>query len=133
MQAHLYNGQSLAYIGDACYEIQIRLYLLKKGLTKVNSLHKEAIKYTSGIAQSKAINFLLENKILTLEEEMIYHRGRNIKCGQNRKNISIADYQKATGFEAIIGYLYLINNTNRIKEIVDLVINYLEGDTSDGQ
>ena len=116
MNANLMNGLSLAYIGDAYFEIIVRQYLLEKNLTKVNELHKEAIKFTSGESQAKFIDFFIENNILTENEIEIYKKGRN-SATSHRKNLSNALYQKATGFEAVIGYLYESGNTERIKEL----------------
>ena len=123
MNANLMNGLSLAYIGDAYYEIMVRDYLLNKGLTKVNELHKEAIKYTSGLSQAKFIDLFLENNILTKEEIEIYKKGRN-SATSHRKNLSGAEYQKATGFEALIGFLYIEKNNNRLEELFRIIIEH---------
>lgn len=77
MEAKLMNGLSLAYIGDAYFEILVRQYLLEKGITKVNELHKEAIKFTSGEAQAKFIDLFMQDNILTDNEIEIYKKGRN--------------------------------------------------------
>ena len=123
MNANLMNGLSLAYIGDAYYEIMVRNYLLEKGLTKVNELHSLAIKYTSGASQAKFIDLFLENNILTNEEIEIYKKGRN-SATSHRKNLSGAEYQKATGFEALIGYLYIEKNSKRLEELFELIKKY---------
>ncbi|MBP5446258.1 MAG: Mini-ribonuclease 3 [Acholeplasmatales bacterium] len=123
MNATLMNGLSLAYIGDAYFEIIVRQYLLEKGITKVNELHKEAIKFTSGEAQAKFIDLFLQNNILSELEIEIYKKGRN-SATSHRKNLSSAEYQKATGFEAIIGYLYESNNIERINELFTLMKEY---------
>ena len=115
------SGLTLAYIGDGYYELMIRMLLVDKGLTKVNDLHKHAIKYTSGEAQKRIIEYFINNNLLTEEEIMVFKRGRNIHTAQNRKNISLQDYQKATGFEALIGYLYLDGKTERINEIIKII------------
>lgn len=123
MNATLMNGLSLAYIGDAYFEIIVRQHLLEKGITKVNELHKEAIKFTSGEAQAKFIDLFLQNNILSELEIEIYKKGRN-SATSHRKNLSSAEYQKATGFEAIIGYLYESNNIERINELFTLMKEY---------
>lgn len=123
MTSNEYSGLTLAYIGDGYYELIVRNLLVKKGLTKVNDLHKMAIKYTSGEAQKGFIEYFLANNMLTEEEINIFKRGRNIHTSQNRKNISLADYQKATGFEALIGYLYLEKKLARIDELLDVIDN----------
>lgn len=123
MNAHLMNGLSLAYIGDAYFEIMVRDYLINKGITKVNELHKEAVKFTSGFSQARFIDLFFENNILTTEEIEIYKKGRNSSTS-HRKNLSNAEYQKATGFEALIGYLYEMKNNIRLEELFNLMIEY---------
>ncbi len=123
MNANLMNGLSLAYIGDAYFEIMVRNYLLEEGLTKVNELHKLAIKFTSGASQARFIDLFLENNILTDLEIEIYKKGRN-SATSHRKNLSGAEYQKATGFESLIGYLYIEKNDKRLEELFNLMIKY---------
>lgn len=118
-----YNGLTLAYIGDAVYELYIREYLLNNKLTKVNDLHNMAIKYTAAVDQAKAIDYLMD--FLSEDEIDIYKRGRNSGGTHKPKNASLSDYRKATGFEAIIGYLYLIKNTDRLNEIINKTIEYI--------
>lgn len=120
------NGLSLAYIGDAYYELLIRQHLIEKGYTKVNDLHKHAIKFTSGQQQAKIIDYLIEGHILNEEEIEIYKKGRN-STSSYRKNISLCDYQKATGFEAIIGFLFEQNDNHRISTLMEIIISYVEG------
>lgn len=126
MEPHLLNGLTLAYIGDSYYELYIRMYLVKKNLTKVDNLHKNAIHYTKGESQAKIINELIEKEFLTEEEISIYKRGRNCKNNQNRKNISIELHNKSSGFEAIIGYLYMLENNQRLNEILEYAVNIVE-------
>lgn len=116
------NGLTLAYMGDAVYEIYIREYVISLGYSKVNDLHKRVIKFTSGNAQACLMHYLLEIEFLTEEEINIFKRGRNSHVHTARKNMNIQDYLDATGFEAVIGYLYLQENIERIKEIVDLAV-----------
>ena len=116
------NGLTLAYMGDAVYEIYIREYVISLGYSKVNDLHKRVIKFTSGNAQASLMHYLLEIEFLTEEEINIFKRGRNSHVHTARKNMNIQDYLDATGFEALIGYLYLQENIERIKEIVDLAV-----------
>ena len=124
MDANLLNGLSLAYIGDAVFEIKIREYALSLGYSNVNKLHKFVCSYTSGKAQSEIIRYYLANGILSEKEEEIYKRGRNSHNHSVRKNIDIQSYMEATGFVAIIGYLFLSNNFTRINELVDICIKY---------
>lgn len=116
------NGLTLAYMGDAVYEIYIREYVISLGYSKVNDLHKRVIQFTSGNAQACLMHYLLEIEFLTEEEINIFKRGRNSHVHTARKNMNIQDYLDATGFEALIGYLYLQENIERIKEIVDLAV-----------
>jgi ribonuclease-3 family protein len=114
-----YNGLTLAYIGDAVYEIMIRENLLKSGLTKVDNLHGEAIKFTS--AEGQAIAFDKIESILTEEELNIFKRGRNSKTERKARNASLATYKKATGLESLIGYLYLEKLEDRLVELVAII------------
>ena len=124
----LYNGESLAYLGDAIYELRIREYLLGTGYQDVNKLHRIAVKYTSGEAQAKIIDYLIKNELLTEEEITYFKRGRNSNHSKNRRSISVISYKKATGFEAMIGYLYLSNQVERLDEILQLIYKIVEGE-----
>ncbi len=115
------SGLTLAYIGDAVYELKVREYLLSSGITKVNNLHHEAItKYTSAQAQSKIINYLMDK--LSEEEVEYFKRGRNTGGTHHPKNSSLKEYRLATGFESLIGALYLEKNYERLDEIINLSI-----------
>lgn len=119
MDAKLLNGLSLAYIGDAIYEVYIREFIINKGYNKVKDLHKNVVFYTSGEAQSFIVHKMMNDNFLNEEEIMIFKRGRNSHIHSVRKNISIQDYLDATGFEALIGYLHLTKNVDRLKEVID--------------
>ena len=106
----------LAHIGDAIYEVVIRTVTLSKGNRPIEKVHKEAISYVNAKAQAEAADILLP--ILTEEETDIYKRGRNAKAYTKAKNASIGDYRKATGFEALMGYLYLKGETDRMLELI---------------
>lgn len=108
----------LAYIGDAVYELLVRTYLLNKRLS-VNKLHKVAIEYVKAKAQAQIVH-ILEN-ILTEEEQMIVKKGRNAKSNTMPKNATVIDYKYATGFEALIGYLYLKGQDVRIQELFEKI------------
>ena len=120
------NGESLAYLGDAIYELKIREYILSSGYQDVNKLHKIAVKYTSGEAQAKIVEYFLKNNILSEEEMVYYKRGRNSHHSKNRRSISVASYKMATGFEALIGFLYLSENITRLEELLQLIIKIVE-------
>lgn len=126
MDAGLYNGLVLAYIGDAIYEVRVRKHVMEMGLTQVNGLHKAAIKYTSGEAQARVIRYFKENNLLTDEELSYYKRGRNSSVSKVRKHISRSDYLDGTGFESLIGYLYLENNIERLNDIMDYAIEFID-------
>lgn len=122
MDVRTLNGLTLAYIGDAVYETYVRKHMISLGYTKVNALHKHVIKYTSGGAQAKLIHILINEGILTEEEISVYKRGRNSSVNTSRKNISLAEYLDATGFEALIGFLYLSDNIARLEEIISIIL-----------
>lgn len=122
------NVLALAYLGDSVYEVYIRKYLISKKIVNVNELQKEAIKYVSAKGQAYYLDNLLENNKLTEEEISVILRGRNHKSHKAPKNTDIRTYKLATGFETLIGYLYINNLNDRIKEIIDYIleINYEE-------
>lgn len=111
----------LAYLGDAIYEVYIRKYLIDKNIVKVDNLQKEAVKYVSAKAQAKIINNLIEQNILNEEELEIFYRARNHKGTRHPKNTDIVTYKHSTGFEAIIGYLYL-ENKERLNKIINTIL-----------
>ena len=105
-----------AYIGDAVYELYIRDYLIKTTNLKPNKLHREAIKYVKASAQAKILEEL--QAILTDEEKEIVRRGRNAQNHHLPKNANLDDYTHSTAFEALIGYLYLSKQEERLEEIL---------------
>lgn len=121
MDVNTINIITLAYLGDAIYEIYIREKLIKKGIAKVEDLQKEATKYVSAKGQANILKQLLEENILTEEELDIIKRGRNNKRSTHPKHTDIITYKYSTGFEALIGYLYLSNKTERLEEILNKI------------
>jgi ribonuclease-3 family protein len=111
------SGVTLAYIGDAIYEVLIREMFIKKGIQKVDHLHKLAIEYTSAVGQNKAVEKILS--LLHDEELAIFKRGRNANGERKAKNATITEYRHATGLEALFGYLYLEKQFERIYELLD--------------
>lgn len=110
----------LAYVGDAVCELYIRLYLIDKGLGKVNNLHKEAAKLVNASNQA---DFLQKAEhLLTEEEKQVAKRGRNAKTGHVPKNADVIEYKLSTGFEALLGYLFLLNREDRIKELLEYLL-----------
>lgn len=122
MNINTINPLVLAYIGDAIYELEIRNFLVSKKINKVNDLQKEAVKYVSAKSQASFVNMLINNNLLKDDEMDIYKRARNTKIASHPASTSVVVYKCATGFEAVFGYLYLTNKTDRIKEI----LTYLE-------
>ena len=111
-----YSPLTLAYIGDAVYEIVIRTILVEKGNAQVNKLHQRASKLVKASAQSEITEKLKED--LTEEELVVYKRGRNAKSYTKAKNASTIDYRRATGFEAVMGYLYLKGDYKRMIDLI---------------
>ena len=119
------NSLNLAFIGDAVWTLLVRDYFLQKTNFKNNNLHKLTTKFVKATYQAKALDLLQED--LTEYEKDIARRARNTKMNTVSKNAPLADYKKATSFEAVIGYLYLTNNFNRIKAFFDkLSVSFLE-------
>lgn len=106
----------LAYIGDAVFELYVRTKLLGEGELKVSSLHHRAVEYVKAKGQADFLHRLED--MLTPEEKDIVRRGRNAKSVTVPKNAEVADYRLATGFEALIGYLFLKGETLRLSEIL---------------
>ena len=115
----------LAYLGDTVYESYIREYLIRGNCNKkVNDLHKAAIKYSNAKAQASIIHNIMEE--FSEEEMRIYKRGRNQKYNTSTKNADIIDYKCATGFEALVGYLYLSEEKERLEYIIYKGISIIE-------
>ncbi len=115
----------LAYLGDTVYESYIREYLIRDNCNKkVNELHKTAIKYSNAKAQASIIHSMIDE--FTEEETRIYKRGRNQKSNTSPKNSDIIDYKYATGFEALIGYLYLKDDKERLEYIINKGISIIQ-------
>lgn len=115
--------QTLAFIGDSVYNVYIRTYLASVSNVQTGKLHVKSIKYVSGRGQAKTIDKLMDS--LSEEEINIYKRGRNTNIHTVSKNVDVVEYKKSTGFEALIGYLYITQNTKRLEEIVKFSIDYI--------
>ncbi|MCI7288484.1 MAG: ribonuclease III [Blautia sp.] len=115
-----YSPLTLAYIGDGVYELIIRTILVKKGNCPVNRLHKKASSLVKAGAQSAIMEVIEED--LTPEELSVYRRGRNAHSPTMAKHATMADYRRATGFEALMGYLYLKEDYTRILTLVRMGI-----------
>lgn len=115
-----YSPLTLAYIGDAIYDLVIRTIVVERGNTSPNKLHGKTVKYVSAVVQAKMIDGLYEE--LTEEEQDIYRRGRNAKSYTTAKNATVMEYRKATGLEALCGYLYLLGRQERLLELIKKAI-----------
>ena len=111
-----YSPLTLAYIGDAVYELVIRTVIVERANKAANELHKKTVKYVQAGTQAAMIMALQD--ILTEDELAVFKRGRNAKSNTSAKNASITDYRKATGFEALIGFLYLMDDMDRVLFLV---------------
>lgn len=113
---HSYSPLTLAYIGDGIYDLVIRSMVVGEGNTHVNDLHRHTSQIVKAHAQSEMIEALLSE--LTEEELAVYKRGRNAKSATMAKNATVGDYRRATGFEALLGYLYLEDEIERMMELI---------------
>ncbi len=120
MDTRTINIQVLALLGDSIYSLYIREKLLEKGINNPDLLQKESVKYVSAKGQANILTYLIDNNLLTEEEIDIVKRGRNNKKSNHPKNTDIITYKLSTGFEALLGDLYL-NNKERLKEILSLI------------
>ena len=121
-----YSPLALAYIGDGIYDLIIRTLVLNKGDKQVQKLHLETSTLVNAGTQSKMMRTLQEH--LTEEEHAVYKRGRNAKSVSPAKNQSVTDYRRATGFEALLGYLYLKKDWERILTLVKMGLDSLNSD-----
>ena len=122
MNVDLINVITLAYLGDSIYEVYIRDYLINKGIAKVEDLQREAVKYVSAKSQAKILSYLMDNNLLTESELDVVKRGRNYKRTSHPKNTDIITYKMSSGFEAMIGYLYLTDKKDRLDEIMNYIL-----------
>lgn len=123
-----FNSLTLAYIGDCVFDLVIRTVVIYHSKKAVNDLHKKATKFVKAESQALMIQGILEEDILTEEEKNVYKRGRNTKSHTSAKNASIASYRRATGFEALVGYLYVTNQMERILELTHIGLKYVEAE-----
>lgn len=115
------NSLTLAYIGDAIYEVYIREYLIKNGVAKVNDLQNKATKFVSAKGQANYLKMMIDDKFLNDEEMSVVLQARNHKTNSHPKNTDIITYKNATGLEALIGYLYLKKRNDRIDQIMNYI------------
>lgn len=121
------SSLALAYLGDAVLEIYIREYVIRMGKTKIDQLHRSAVKFVNAKAQSLIYDSI--QSLLSDDEMVIIRKGRNAKKNIP-KNVEMVDYRKSTGVEALLGYLFLKGDHDRIKELVNYIISTIEGSES---
>ena len=124
VDVHSYTPLTLAYIGDSIYDLIIKSLVINQGNRQVNKLHKETSMYVQASTQSLMMRAMQEE--LTEEEHAVYKRGRNAKSVSPAKNQSITDYRRATGFEALLGYLYLKKEWKRMLDLVKIGLDSLK-------
>ena len=122
----MYSGLTLAYVGDAVYELYIRGMLALRGNIPPGKLHKEAVRYVN--AHTQMIIAAGIEELLNEREKNIVRRGKNAKPHSMSKNADPAEHAKATGFEALIGYLYLNREENRLREILEAAVKIADGE-----
>ena len=119
-----YSPLTLAYIGDGVFDLVIRSVVVGKGNTRANQLHQRTSQIVKAHTQAEIIEFLQDQ--LTEEEADVYRRGRNAKSPTMAKNATMADYRKATGLEALVGYLYLTDRFERLVELIRMAADGLK-------
>ena len=116
-----YNGTTLAFIGDAVMTLYIREKLVKEGYQRPNDLQKMTSQYVSAKAQANYLTQLMDQEFFNEDELEIIKRGRNAQTKTIAKNADVITYRLATGFEAIIGYYYLMNNEDRLGKMWEIL------------
>ncbi|WP_249630683.1 Mini-ribonuclease 3 [Streptococcus uberis] len=126
VDVNLINGIALAFEGDAVYSYYIRKHLIFSGQTKPSQLHHMATRYVSAKAQASLIQKMLEVQLLTEKEEDIYRRGRNSHSHTKAKNADVVTYRMSTGFEAVMGYLDMTDQKDRLETLINWCIQEVE-------
>lgn len=126
VDANQLNSLALAYMGDAVFEIYVRRHLLQSGKVKPHHLHRAGTKYVSAKAQCQIIFQMMDDKLLSDHEIAVVMRGRNAKSGTVPKNTDVQTYRYSTAFEALMGYLYLTGEVNRLEELIRKAFSYVE-------
>ncbi len=117
----LYSPLTLAYLGDSVFDLYIKSHFVKASNKQVEKYHKDVINIVNARHQARFMDTYMDQ--LTDEEVTIFKRGRNASVHTKAKNATMAQYKKATGFEALIGYLYLKGDMERLQWIIDLILN----------
>ena len=121
-----YNLYQLSFLGDSVFELLVREHLINKGVLKLNDLQNETLLFVTAKRQASFVKYLTDNNHLTVKENDIIRRGRNLKTHKSPKNCDPVTYKYATAFEILIGYLYL-NDKARLDEIFKIIIDLEEG------
>lgn len=131
MQPKQMNALALAYMGDVVYELAVRERLLEQGLTRPNDLHRGAVRYVNARAQASVVTYWIETDVLTEEEQAVVRRGKNAKSGSIPKRVDVHTYRYSTAFEALIGYIYLIERRDRLEELIKQAFERLEAESTE--
>lgn len=123
-----YSPLTLAYIGDGIYEMIIRTILVDEANRQVHKIHKSASNLVKAGVQAQMIHLIMDR--LTEEEQVIYKRGRNAKAVTRAKNASMSEYRTATGFEALMGWLYLTEQSERMMELIQYGLEQFANESS---
>lgn len=126
MEVSQMSSGALAFVGDALWSLQVRKYLLEKGIQKPNDLQRQSIRFVSAHAQASFVRLLEDREWMNQCEHDVYRRGRNYKSETKAKNADIVTYRIATGFEALVGYLYLKKEMDRFEELWNLIRDEME-------
>lgn len=120
-----FNTTALAYLGDAVYEVRVRRMLLERGPLNVDKIHKTAVRYVSASGQAKAVKRLMDG-FLTEEEVKLVKRARNHRTSSRPRGSNPREYKLATGFEALVGYLEVVGDFERLDEVFDEAVRTIE-------
>ena len=124
MNVNQMNSTMLAFVGDSFYDLKIREMLCRKGINKPKRLHQLAVNYVSAKAQAEMLKHLIQEEMLTEKELEVVKKGRNTKSRSIPKNTDVLTYMHSTAFEALIGYLYLSNQSERLDMIILYTIEF---------
>jgi len=131
MKISAMNASMLAFVGDACYDLKIREMLANRGINQSKKFHQLAVSYVSAQAQAQTLQQLIATNYLTNEELAIVRRGRNVNSGSVPKNTNVSTYRQSTGFEALIGFLYLTQQYDRLDTVIAYCITIRKEDEKD--
>ncbi|WP_414055506.1 Mini-ribonuclease 3 [Macrococcus equi] len=125
-EASLYNPLTLAYLGDAVLDLYVRDYIVREMNKKPNELHRQATFFVSAKSQAATFDTLVGENYFTAQETKILMRGRNAKSHTRAKNTDVISYKKSTALEAVIGYLHLNNETERLQVLLEKIVTLCE-------